>query len=394
MKKKTIRDLQPDGKRVFVRVDFNVPLKHGRVADDNRITAALPTLEWLADHGAILVVASHLGRPHGLREAKYSLAPVAGHLQSLWKRGPVVMAPDCVGDEIESMSHDLEPGGILLLENLRFHPEEERNTPSFARALSTLADLYVNDAFGASHRSHASITGVPGLLHNGAAGLLLEKEIKYLKDMVDNPAHPFVVILGGSKVKDKIPVMEKLASKVDTFIIGGGMAYTFLRAKGNTIGDSLLDAGKLPWCERFMEQMKAAGKPVHLPVDHLGAQQSDAMFCEPVKGADIPEGLTAFDIGPKTIADFEAVIRTAQIVVWNGPMGVFENPLFSHGTTAIAEAMAAVKGTTVVGGGDSVSAVNGAGLADKMTHISTGGGASLELLSEGTLPGIEALSDA
>jgi phosphoglycerate kinase len=319
---------------------------------------------------------------------------VAGRLKSLWKRGPVTMAPDCVGDEVEAMSRALQPGAILLLENLRFHPEEERNTPSFARELAKLADLYVNDAFGASHRAHASITGVPGLLHGGAAGMLLEKEIKYLKDGLDNPARPFVVILGGSKVKDKIPLMEKLAPKVDTFIIGGGMAYTFLRAQGNSIGDSLLDPEKLGWCAQFLEKMKAAGKPVHLPVDHLGAQQTDAMFCEPVRGADIPDGLTAFDIGPKTIADFQAVIRAAQTVLWNGPMGVFENPLFSNGTTAIAEAMAAVHGTTVVGGGDSVAAVNGAGLADKMTHISTGGGASLELLSEGTLPGIEALSDA
>ena len=394
MKKQTIRDLQPDGKRVFVRVDFNVPLRGGRVADDTRITAALPTLEWLAGQGAKLIVASHLGRPQGLREAKYSLAPVAGHLKTLWTRGTVTMAPDCVGDEIEAMSRALQPGAILLLENLRFHPEEERNTPSFARALAKLAELYVNDAFGASHRAHASITGVPGVLHGGAAGLLLEKEIKYLKDGLDNPARPFVVILGGSKVKDKIPLMEKLAEKVDTFIIGGAMAYTFLRAQGHSIGDSLFDAEKLSWCAQFLEKMKTAGKPIHLPVDHLGAQQTDAMFCEPVKGVDIPEGLTAFDIGPKSIADFQAVIRAAHTVLWNGPMGVFENPLFSTGTTAVAEAMAAVKGTTVVGGGDSVAAVNGAGLADKMTHISTGGGASLELLSEGTLPGIEALSDA
>ncbi len=394
MTKKTIRDFNPSEKRVFVRVDFNVPLKGGKIGDDTRITAALPTLEALAEAGAKLVVASHLGRPKGTPEAKYSLKPVADHLGKRWKNGRVAFAPDCVGEAVEKMAGELRPGDLLLLENLRFHPGEETREPGYSTALAKAAELYVNDAFGASHRTHASITGVPAVLGGGVAGLLLEREIKFLKDGLENPARPFVLVLGGSKVADKIPVLEKLGPKVDEVIIGGGMAYTFLKAKGIPIGRSLLDADKVGWCEQFLKRMAAAGKPVHLPVDHLAAQQFDAAFFEPVKGAAIPDDLMALDIGPKTRADYAAAIAPAKTVLWNGPMGVFENPLFAEGTTAVAEAMAAVDGVTIVGGGDSVAAVNGSGLAGKMSHLSTGGGASLELLSEGTLPGIEALSDA
>jgi phosphoglycerate kinase len=394
MAKKTIRDLTPGVKPVFVRVDFNVPLRDGSITDTTRIDAALPTLRDLASRGARLVVASHLGRPRGAgAEPQFSLAPVAGYLKSQWKAGAVQFAQDCVGPAVEQQSAGLKTGDLLLLENLRFHAGEKKNDPEFAAALARLAGQYVNDAFGACHRAHASVVGIPKLLGGGVAGLLLEKEIHFLHGLYEQPAHPFIAVLGGAKISDKLQLMERLAHKVDAFVVGGGMAYTFLRAQGHTVGRSLVDADRLMWAATFLDQIKAAGRKIYLPVDHLGAQQTDAMFADRIDSVDIPDTIAAYDIGPVTARQFRSVIETAKTVFWNGPMGIFENPVFSAGTTAIAEAMAAVQGTTIVGGGDSVAAVNGAGLADRMTHISTGGGASLQLLSEGTLPGIEALTE-
>jgi phosphoglycerate kinase len=394
MPKKTIRDLSPGARPVFVRVDFNVPLKAGRITDTTRIDAALPTLKDLAARGARLVVASHLGRPKGgADEPEFSLAPVAAYLKQHWPGGAVHFAQDCIGPEVETRATALKPGELLLLENLRFHPGEKKNDPEFAAALARLAGQYVDDAFGVCHRSHASVVGVPKILGGGYAGLLLEKEIHFLHGLYEQPAHPFIAVLGGAKISDKLQLMERLAHKVDAFVVGGGMAYTFLRAQGHTVGKSLVDADRLLWAATFLDQMKAGGRKIYLPVDHLGAQQTDAMFADLIETVDIPDTIAAYDIGPVTARQFRSVIETAKTVFWNGPMGIFENPVFSAGTNAVAEAMASVKGTTIVGGGDSVAAVNGAGLADKMTHISTGGGASLQLLSEGTLPGIEALSE-
>ncbi|MCW5940869.1 MAG: phosphoglycerate kinase [Fimbriimonadaceae bacterium] len=390
LNKKTVRDLDVTGKRVLVRCDFNVPLDGSTITDDRRITEALPTIRDLAARGAIVILASHLGRPKGCPEPKYSLAPVAARLtELLGKRVPLL--PDCVGPEVASAIQAAKPGDILLLENVRFYKEEEANDPDFAKQLAANADLYVNDAFGTAHRAHASTEGVAHLLP-GAAGYLMEKEIEYLGRAVTDPARPFVAILGGAKVKDKIAVIENLLAKVDTLVIGGGMAFTFLKAKGYEIGKSLLDETNLEFAKKTLA---AHGTKILLPVDAVVAPElSPDAPAETVAADKIPAGEIGADIGPATIALFTDAIRSAKTVVWNGPMGVFEMANFAEGTRAVAEALADCAGTTIVGGGDSAAAIEKFGYAKKVSHVSTGGGASLEFLEGIELPGIAALQDA
>ena len=392
MAKKTVRDVDLRKKRVLVRVDFNVPLKEGRITDDTRITAALPTLNYILDQkGASLVIMSHLGRPKK-PDKENSLAPVAERLSELLGR-KVTLAPDCIGPETEAVVRAMKPGDVVLLENVRFHPEEEKNDPEFARKLASLGDVYVNDAFGTAHRAHASTEGVAKILP-GVAGFLMEKEIKFLGGVFENPAKPFVAIIGGAKVSTKIAVLEALLPRVATMIIGGGMSYTFLKVQGHTVGKSLVEEDLLSTAKSFLEKAKSSGAEVLLPVDHrAGAEFSESAKAELVDSVDIPEGKVAMDIGPKSAALFRERILKAKTVLWNGPVGVFEFPEFSKGTLEIAKAVADCKGTTVVGGGDSVAAVNQFGLADRITHVSTGGGASLELLEGKQLPGVVALQD-
>jgi phosphoglycerate kinase len=388
MSKLSIRDLDLKGKRVFIRVDFNVPLAQGgqEITSDKRIRASLPTIQYALDHGAGLILASHLGRPKGKPNPEMSLKPVATRLAELLKK-PVKMAPDCVGPEVEAMKP--APGEVLLLENLRFHPEEEKNDPGFSKQLAALCDLYVNDAFGSAHRAHASTAGMIAFVPKAAAGLLMEKELEYLTLATKNPPRPCVAILGGAKVSDKIEVIENMGKVVDRLLIGGAMAYTFLKAKGEPVGKSLVENDKLELARNLMSSL---GAKLMLPLDHV-------VVSEIKEGAEnevvttIPEGRIGVDIGPKTAEAYAAVIATAKTVIWNGPMGIFEKPPFDKGTVALAKAVAGSGATSVVGGGDSEKAIKSAGVTDKISHVSTGGGASLEFLSGIELPGVAALTE-
>ena len=392
MAKKTVRDIDLKNRKVLIRVDFNVPVKEGRITDDTRITAALPTLRYILDQkGASLILMSHLGRPKK-PDTENSLAPVAERLGQLLGRA-VVLAPDCVGPAAEAVVKAMKPGDVVLLENVRFHPEEEKNDPQFAKSLASLGDVYVNDAFGTAHRAHASTEGVAKILP-GVAGFLMEKEIKFLGGVFENPAKPFVAVIGGAKVSTKIEVLESLLPRVSTMIIGGGMAYTFLTVQGIPVGKSLVEKEFTATASAFLARAKESKVEVLLPVDHVVASEfAESAKPEPVDGAAVPEGKVAMDIGPKSIAVFRDRIVKAKTVVWNGPMGVFEFAGFAKGTQEIAKAVADCKGTTVVGGGDSVAAVNKFKLADRITHVSTGGGASLELLEGKQLPGVVALQE-
>ncbi len=389
---KTVRDVDLNGKRVLVRVDYNVPLKEGRVSDATRIEASLPTLKHIIDHGGALVLMSHLGRPKGKPNPEMSLKPVADKLSDMIGR-PVDFAGDCVGDEVVNRSKELESGQILMVENVRFHAEETDNDADFAAQLARLGDVYVNDAFGSAHRAHASTEGVAHHLP-AAAGFLIEKEVKFFQPLLENPERPFVAIIGGAKVSTKIGVLETLLPKCTTLIVGGGMSYTFLKAQGHEIGDSLFEDEYLQTAKDLLAQAEKAGVEVILPVDHVVADEfGEDATPEQVDGVDVPAGKVAMDVGPKTIERCRKAIEDARSLVWNGPMGVFEFKAFASGTLAIGKFVANCAGTTVVGGGDSVAAVNTFGLADKIDHVSTGGGASLEFLEGKTLPGIAALQE-
>ena len=392
--KKTIRDIDVKGKRVLVRVDFNVPLSGSltaglAVGDDTRIRAALPTLEYLLEHGAAVILCSHLGRPKDGPDPKYSLKPVATHLSKLTGK-PVAFVEDCIGPVAEKAAKALEPSEILLLENTRFHPEEEKNNPRIAKQLAALADIYVNDAFGSAHRAHASTEGVAKYLP-AVAGFLMEKEIQYLGAAVADPAKPFVAILGGAKISDKIGVIENLLTKADTILIGGGMANTFFKALGYPIADSLVENDAL---ETAREMVTKGGPRLRLPVDVVIGDKFEAAAAHRIMPTGpIPDGWRILDIGPETIAGYTKVIKAARTVVWNGPMGVFEFPEFAKGTFGVAQAVAESDAVSIIGGGESVAAIQQSGLADKITHISTGGGASLEMLEGVVLPGVAALQD-
>ncbi len=389
MDKKTIRDIEVSGKRVLVRVDFNVPIKDGAVNDDTRIRAALPTLTFLLDHGASLVLMSHLGRPKGGPDPKYTMRPVVERLGELLGR-PVQFAEDCVGPIAETAAAALQPGAVLLLENTRFHPTEEKNDLELARKMARLGDIFVNDAFGSAHRAHSSTEGVTRFLP-AVAGFLMEKELAFLGKALDEPQRPFVAILGGAKISDKIGVIEALLAKVDALLIGGGMANTFLKAQGFDLADSLVEEGSVDMARDLIAR---AGSKLLLPVDVvIGDKFDPAAASQTMPVADIPTGWRVLDIGPASVALFQKALQPTRTVVWNGPMGVFEFPRFAVGTFAVAEVLAGLSAVTIIGGGDSAAAVEQAGLADKMTHISTGGGASLEFLEGKLLPGVEALLD-
>lgn len=393
MPKKTVKDVDVAGKRVLVRVDFNVPLdREGKVADDTRIVAALPTIRYLVDRKARVVLMSHLGRPKGKVDEKYRMAPVAARLQQLLD-APVRYVDECTGEKARQAVDALAGGEVLLLENIRFYPGEEKNDEKFARGLAELGDIYVNDAFGTAHRAHASTAGVAEFLP-AVAGLLMEKEISMLSKVLTEPARPFVAIIGGAKVSDKIAVIDNLLQKVDVLLIGGGMANTFLKAGGRKLGKSLLEADKVDLAGRLVQKARARGVELLLPVDVVVAPAaSPDARSEVVPVDEIPEEYMALDIGPQTVQNFAARIKDAATVVWNGPMGVFEMEPFAGGTVAVARALAESNAVTVIGGGDSAAAVKKAGVADKITHISTGGGASLEFLEGKVLPGVAALQD-
>jgi len=411
--KYSIKDLDLRGQRVFIRVDFNVPIKNGAITDDTRITSSLPSIHYALDQGATVILASHLGRPKGEATPEFSLRPVADRLKQLLKRD-VVFASDCIGEPATSAVAAAQKGSkVVLLENLRFHAEEEKNAPAFAKALAGLADVYVNDAFGAAHRAHASVDGMVSHFSNpqnpktskpqnlnaskplAAAGLLMEKELRYLGMALGNPERPFVAVLGGAKVSDKIEVIESMLGRVDRLLIGGAMAYTFFRALGMPVGKSLVEEDKQDAARSVIDHAKARGVVLQLPVDHVVADKIDAAAkTEVLKVGDAAIGdRMGLDIGPESARLYAGLLADAKTVVWNGPMGVFEVAPFAKGTLAVANAVAAVKGTTIIGGGDSVAAINAAGVADKITHISTGGGASLEFLGGAELPGVAALPE-
>ncbi len=392
--KLSIRDIEFKGKRIFCRVDFNVPIDDaGHISDDTRIKATLPTIRHIINNGGKLILASHLGRPKNGPDPKFSLASVAPCLAQHLGR-PVKMAPDCIGPDVSRMVGALKEGDILLLENVRFHAGETKNDPEFAKALAANADIYVNNAFGTAHRAHASTEGITHFLQPAVAGFLLEKELKYLGQALAYPDHPFVAIIGGAKVSDKIAVIENLLTKVDTLMIGGGMAYTFLKAQGRPVGKSLVEEDRLELAEKLLKQADDQGVNLLLPQDHIVAAEFKADAEHKVcSDANFPAGWMALDIGPATIATYTGVLRTARMVLWNGPMGVFEYDAFARGTMAVAETLANSAARSIIGGGDSVAAVIKAGVESKMTHISTGGGASLEFLEGKTLPGVAALTD-
>jgi phosphoglycerate kinase len=388
---RTIRDLPLNGKRAFIRVDFNVPIEDGRITDDTRIRAALPTITYAIEHGATVILASHLGRPKGKPRPEFSLRPVADHLARLLRR-PVAFASDCVGAPAAAAVQQ-NRGGVILLENLRFHKEEEANDATFARALASLCDVYVNDAFGAAHRAHASTEGIVQFVSDAAAGLLMAAELEHLGKALQSPERPFVAIMGGAKVSDKLEVIENLLGRVDTLLIGGAMAYTFFKAQGLPVGKSLVEDDRIDTARDVVARAKARNVTLELPADHVvapkieaGAPTATLATSDPAIGERM-----GLDIGPETVARYAKIIGGARTVVWNGPMGVFEVDAFAAGTIGVARAVAAVNGTTIIGGGDSVAAVTQAGVADRITHISTGGGASLEFLGGRTLPGVEAL---
>jgi phosphoglycerate kinase len=396
MSKLSIRDLEMSGKRVFIRVDFNVPLDGGRVSDDTRIRETLPTLRLAIERGARLVLASHLGRPKGKVDPKYSLAPVAAKLGELLGK-PVAFAADCVGADAEAKSKALRNGEVLLLENVRYHAEEEANDPAFAKQLAALCDqIFVCDAFGSAHRAHASVVGITKFVRQSAAGLLMEKELTYLGKAISNPERPFVAVLGGAKVSDKIEVVQNLMKLADAMLIGGAMAYTFLRSQGLPVGKSLVENDKLDLARGLLEEARTRKFRLLLPVDHVLAESPDFSTTKTTDIADTPDGWMGLDVGPRTIAQFSQEISKARTIVWNGPLGMFEKPAFAQGTLAMARAVAAATvagATSIVGGGDSVAAVEQSGVASQISHISTGGGASLEFLAGEKLPGVEALSE-
>ncbi len=387
--KKSVRDIDVKGKKVLVRVDFNVPIKEGVVQDDTRVRAALPTIEYLLEKGAAVILCSHLGRPKGGPDPKYTMKPVAEYLGKLTGK-PVTFAEDCVGEPAVKAAAALKPGQVLVLENTRFHPEEEKNDLDLAKQMASLADIYVNDAFGSAHRAHSSTEGVARFLP-AVAGFLMEKEIEYLGQAIDEPKRPFVAILGGAKVSDKIGVIKNLLAKADAILIGGGMANTFFKAQGYPVGDSLVEDEVLDLARELIAQ---GGTKLRLPVDAVIAEKmEEGVETKVVPVGPIPDGWRILDVGPKTIEAYGKVIAGAATVVWNGPMGVFEVPTFAKGTFEVAKALAASKCVSIVGGGDSASAIQKSGLADKITHISTGGGASLEMLEGIALPGVAALQD-